>query len=96
MATESSPNGIPGENLINHYVSIAKNKNVGLITTEYSYIDESGKADLNQVSFADDSVIEAQKVLTGRVHDANPDIKIFAQISHAGQKPLPLLQEENF
>lgn len=84
MATQSSDSGVPTDKTIQHYIAIAQNPLVGLIITEHSYIDQQGRASLNQLSFASDEVIPHQKVLTETIHRINPDIKIFAQISHAG------------
>ena len=86
MATQKSVEGKPGEALIAHYTQYAMNPMIGLIITEHSYVDPQGKADPFQVSFASEDVISAQTELTHAVHAANPEVKIFAQISHAGLK----------
>lgn len=84
MASSSAKDGQPSEKTIAHYEAIAKNPLVGLMITEYSYIDVQGKAALKQLSFASDDVIDSQRKLTERIHEVNPLIKIFAQINHAG------------
>lgn len=84
MATESSADGLPTAKTIEHYRRIAENPYVGLIITEHSYISLQGKASPHQTSFASDEVIDRQKILTERVHQTNRDVKIFAQINHAG------------
>lgn len=84
MATQASENGVPGVEMVRHYAAIAENQAVGLIITEHSYIDRQGKADPFQVSFASDTVIDVQKAMTDRLHTMNPEIKLMAQINHAG------------
>jgi len=84
MATQSTEMGVPGVRTISHYRTFARNPLVGLMITEHSFIDVQGKADPDQMSFADDGVIPYQKKLTETVHGENPDVKIFSQISHAG------------
>ncbi|MGN1382327.1 MAG: NADH:flavin oxidoreductase, partial [Eubacterium sp.] len=84
MATQSSEGNVPGRETIAHYEAFAENPLTGLIITEHSYVSRQGRADPYQLSFADDSVIPAQKKLTDIVHQVNPDVKMIAQISHAG------------
>lgn len=94
MATHSSESGVPGEKTAAHYLEIAKNPLVSLIVTEHSFVDAQGKADPNQISFASDEVINPQKKMTDKIHAANPEIKIFAQISHAGAATSSLVTGE--
>jgi NADPH2 dehydrogenase len=84
MATRSSDNGIPRTETIDHYREIAENRLLGLMITEHSYIDMQGKADPHQASFASDDVIAAQSAMTSAIHRANPTLKLFAQLNHAG------------
>lgn len=77
MATQSTEGGVPGQRTIRHYQDFARNPLVGLIITEHSFVDEQGKADPYQMSFANDAVIPYQKALTDAVHRAAPDVKIF-------------------
>lgn len=84
MATQSSDWGVPGTETIEHYRRLAQNPLVGLLITEHSYIAAQGRADPYQMSFASDSVIAPQRRLTDAVHAAQPGLKVFAQISHAG------------
>lgn len=60
MASGSAKDGQSSEKTIAHYKAIAKNPLVGLIITEFSYIDVQGKASPQQMSFASDDVIESQ------------------------------------
>lgn len=55
-----------------------------MIITEHSYVDPQGKADPHQISFADDSVIDAQKAMVKSIRNVRPDICLLAQINHAG------------
>lgn len=84
LATESSDGGKPNEEITQHYCAIAANPNVGMIITEHSYVDPQGKADPHQISFADDSVIDAQKAMVKSIRNVRPDICLLAQINHAG------------
>ena len=89
MATQSTEEGIPKETTLSHYENFARNPLVGLIITEHSFIDRQGKADPCQMSFADDAVIPYQAKLVEAVHTTNPDVKIFAQLNHAGFNTSP-------
>lgn len=85
MATRTSENGLPGTRTAEHYAAIAENPLVGLIITEYAYISKQGQSgDADQVSMASDEVIPFHKAMTDRIHATNPEIRIFAQINHAG------------
>lgn len=84
LATESSDGGKPNEKITQHYCAIAANPNVGMIITEHSYVDPQGKADPHQISFADDSVFDAQKAMVKSIRNVRPDICLLAQINHAG------------
>lgn len=94
MATQRSENGMINDGLISYYRQYALNPGIGLIITEHSYIAQQGKADPNQVSFASDAVIPLQRELTAAVHEANPEIKIFAQLNHAGAKTSTMVTGE--
>lgn len=86
MATQKSEDGKINDDLIVYYSEHAKNKNFGLIVTEHAYVDVQGKAHPKQISFASDDVIEGQKKLVQAVKSVRDDIKIFAQLNHAGVK----------
>lgn len=86
MATQRAECGMVNDGIISYYRQYALNSGIGLIITEHSYVAEQGKADPNQISFASDDVIPMQRKLTDAVHEADPTIKIFAQISHAGAR----------
>ena len=95
MATQSSDWGIPGEETIGHYKRLARNPLAGLLITEHSYVTPQGRADPYQLSMASDDVISAQHELTDAVHAVNPEIKVFAQISHAGANTSPQVTGED-
>ncbi|WP_297862670.1 hypothetical protein [uncultured Acidaminococcus sp.] len=85
MATQTSESGVPGERTAGHYEEVAENPLVGLIITEYAYISRQGQSgDADQISLASEDVIPYHKAMTERMHSLRPDIKIFAQINHAG------------
>lgn len=84
MATQSTEWGVPGQETIAHYEAFAATPRLSLIETEHAFIDPQGRADPYQMSFADDSVIEAQRRLAKTVPRRHPGVRLFAQISHAG------------
>ena len=84
MATETSDHGKVTEALCEFYRLRAENPLIGLIITEHMYVEPHGKASVGQMSCADDTVIEGLKILTKAVHETNPEVKIVAQLNHAG------------
>lgn len=84
MASQTSVQGVPGPETLQHYRAIAENTLVGLLITEHSYIARQGKADPDQMSFASDGVIPYQQKLTELLHKMSPGLKVFAQLNHAG------------
>lgn len=84
MATETSNDGIVTEALCDFYQQRAKNPLVGMIITEHMYIEKRGQASRGQMSAADDSVVDGLKKLTKSIRDANPNLKVVAQLNHAG------------
>lgn len=67
---------------IAYYAERARLSGVGLIITEHMYVDRQGKAHEGQISIANDEGIDSLKQLTDAIH--REDVKVFAQISHAG------------
>lgn len=94
MATQSSDSGIPGKETIDHYRRLAGNSLAGLLITEHSYVNPAGRADPHQLSMASDEVVADQRKLTDAVHAVNPNLKIFAQISHTGANTSPRVTGE--
>lgn len=84
MASQTSVQGVPGPETLAHYRALAANPLVGLLITEHSYIARQGKADPDQLSFAEDGVIPYQQKLTELLHKTSPGLKVFAQLNHAG------------
>lgn len=84
MATQGSIDGLPSEELMKHYETIAKNPNVGMIIIEHAFVDESGKADPYQLSFSSEEVVSKQREFVKRIKSINPSVVLIAQISHAG------------
>ena len=80
MATGKAVNGAPPEELADYYA--ARAGATGLIIVEHEYVSLEGRASLNQLSIADDSVIPGYRRLTDAVHAKGA--KIMAQLSHAG------------
>lgn len=87
MATaKSNPDGSVTEDICQYYKEKALYSKIGLIITEHAFICTQGKASDNQLSIADDSMIPGLKMLTDAVHET--DVKIMAQINHAGSRSL--------
>lgn len=85
MATaKSAPGGMVNQELCDYYRERALHSHIGLIITEHSYISNQGKAREHQLSMASDDVVESLKTLTDTIHKT--DVKIMAQISHAGSR----------
>lgn len=79
-------NGQVTDRFINYYAARAKG-GWGLLITEYTTVDKSGKAVLGQPALWDDSLIVGHKKLTDAVHKY--DGKIFVQLHHAGRETVP-------
>ncbi len=83
MATaKSEDDGKVSRDIINYYDEKSKGGHIGLIIIEHSYISKEGKASSNQLSIADDSVIDNLKKLSDVIHKNGS--KAIMQINHAG------------
>lgn len=83
MATEKSAAGgkvSPG--LLEYYNEKSMGGYISLIIIEHSYVRPDGKASDDQLSVADDSVIEGLKILADTIHRNGS--KAVMQINHAG------------
>ncbi len=83
MATEKSTSGgkvSPG--LLNYYDEKSRGGYISLIIIEHSYVRPDGKASNNQLSIADDSVVEGLKALADIIHRNGS--KVVMQLNHAG------------
>lgn len=85
MATgASAPDGKVTQAVVDHYAQVAANPNVSLVITEHAYVHQSGKASPGQLSVSRDEDVTGLRQLAKAVHEVRPDIRLFAQISHAG------------
>ncbi|EPR12111.1 NADH:flavin oxidoreductase [Ruminiclostridium papyrosolvens] len=83
MATaKSEDDGKVSRDIIEYYDEKSKGGHIGLIIIEHSYINREGKASSNQLSIADDSVIENLKKLSDVIHKNGS--RAIMQINHAG------------
>lgn len=80
MATGKAVDGMPSDAQIAYYKERAKA--TAMIIVEHEYISSEGMASKDQLSMADDSVINGYRKLTDAVHKEGA--VILAQISHAG------------
>ncbi len=87
MATHSAQDGHVTSDLCAYYRARAE-AGTGLIITEHSYIHMSGRADPQQVSVADDTMLPGLGQLVASIHAAGTT-KVFAQINHAGSQTKP-------
>jgi len=87
MATaKSETNGRITQDLIDYYDEKSKGGYISLIIIEHSYISEDGKASKNQISIAEDSVIDDLRKLSDVIHKNGS--KTVMQINHAGSRAL--------
>lgn len=70
------------EVLLDYYRERAKNPNIDLIITEHAFIELAGRANVGQVSIANDGDVEGLRKLVDAIHEYG--CKTFAQINHAG------------
>lgn len=83
MATaKSEEDGKVSRDIIDYYDEKSKGGHIGLVIIEHSYISREGKASANQLSIADNSVIENLKKLSEVIHKNGS--KAIMQINHAG------------
>ncbi|WP_088228227.1 NADH:flavin oxidoreductase [Desulfosporosinus sp. FKB] len=83
MATAKS--GIDGsitQDILNYYDEKTKGGYLSLVIIEHSYVSIAGKASKNQLSVAEDSLIDGLKKLSNLIH--NNGSKTVMQINHAG------------
>ncbi len=80
MATGKADHGAPDSDLVAYYA--ARAAGTSLIIVEHAYVSPEGMAHNNQLSMADDTVVDAYRKLTDAVHAKGA--AVFAQINHAG------------
>jgi len=83
MATsKADADGQVSADILNYYREKSAGGHIGLIIIEHSFIQQAGKAHDNQLSIADDSVIEKLRELSDIIHQNGS--KSVMQINHAG------------
>src|SRR5665647_630193 len=83
MATaKAKPDGKVSQALLDYYDDKSRGGYIGLIIIEHSYISPEGKAHHNQLSVAEDSVIDGLNKLAAVIHHNGS--KTVMEISHAG------------
>lgn len=78
--------GKTGQALLDYYAEKSHGGYIGLIIIEHNYVSQEGKSNKNQMSIADDSVIEGLKKLANLIHSNGS--KVILQINHAGSAAL--------
>ena len=85
MATSKADrDGSISQAVLDYYKDKTKDKKIGLVILEHSYVLAQGQAHPDQISFANPSNLDGLKELVQTIHDQ--DAKVFAQLSHAGGK----------
>lgn len=83
MATaKSEADGGINKDILDYYDEKSKGGYISLIIIEHSFITQQGKASNNQLSIADDSLVERLKDLSAVIHKNGS--KTVMQINHAG------------
>lgn len=83
MATaKAEPDGKVSPAILDYYAEKSRGGYISLIVVEHSFVSQQGKASNNQLSVADDSVIENLKKLADVIHRNGS--KTVVQINHAG------------
>jgi 2,4-dienoyl-CoA reductase-like NADH-dependent reductase (Old Yellow Enzyme family) len=83
MATsKADDDGKVSRAILDYYDEKTRSGLIGLVITEHSFVNTQGKVSLNQLSVADDSVVDGLRELTDVIH-RNGSIAI-SQINHAG------------
>jgi NADPH2 dehydrogenase len=85
MATaKAEPDGKVSQAMLDYYEEKSRGGYTSLIIIEHSFISLEGKAGKNQLSVAEDSVIDGLKELADVIHRNGP--KAIMQINHAGSR----------
>jgi NADPH2 dehydrogenase len=83
MATsKAEPDGKVSQAILDYYAEKSEGGYISLIIVEHSFISQEGKASENQMSIADESVVENLKKLAEVIHRNGS--KCIMQINHAG------------
>lgn len=81
----ANPDGTVSDDLIQFYVERAKG-GMGLIFTEYAFVNPTGRSCPRQTSIADDAMIPGLKKMADAVHEAGA--KICLQLQHGGRRSI--------
>ncbi len=84
-AALANPDGTVTDELIAYLTARARG-GIGLILTEYAYVQESGKSSDHQISAASDDKIEGLSRMVSAVHAAGA--KIGLQLQHGGRRSI--------
>ena len=83
MATaRAGPDGKVSQEMLDYYAEKSEGGYIALIIIEHSFIKKEGRASANQLSAADDSVVEGLGKLAEVIHRNGP--KTVMQLNHAG------------
>ena len=83
MATaKAEADGKVSQGTLDYYEEKSKGGYIGLIIIEHSFVNQAGKASNNQLSIAEDNVVEKLKTLANTIHKNGT--KAVMQINHAG------------
>lgn len=88
-AALANPDGTITDELLAYLTARAKG-GVGLILTEYAYVQDSGKSSDHQISVADDGKTEGLKKMVDAVHAAGSRIGL--QLQHGGRRSIEDVQ----
>lgn len=84
-AALANPDGTISDPLI-AYLKARADGGIGLIITEYAFVNEEGRSSDHQISVASDEVIPGLKRLTDAIHESGA--KICLQLQHGGRRSI--------
>lgn len=84
-AALANPDGTITDELI-AYLKSRADGGIGLIITEYAFVNEEGRSSDHQISVANDSMIPGLKKLVDAIHES--DTKICLQLQHGGRRSM--------
>ena len=87
MQTGRTNRGHVTDDLVNYYWERAQYARPGLIITEHSCITEAGRASPEQLSIAEDAMIDEHRRIVDAIHDAGSLTMV--QLNHAGSAAEP-------
>ncbi|MEG6510361.1 NADH:flavin oxidoreductase [Desulforamulus ruminis] len=87
MATaKAEPDGKVSQGMLDYYAEKSEGGYISLIIIEHSFIKAEGKASINQLSIAEDGMVEGLKTLAKVIHSNGS--KAMMQLNHAGSAAL--------